>query len=136
MCKCVFHVACESRCIYVLFGSKLMPRLPYDGIDNVQTRNLIFRFTFQNELLDILNDVFIELNCFQCTLSYRTHFRFTNGHLKIVEREELRKRFKGKFIFTFYLNWITINITKAPHRVIVNNFRALLSCLSGNFTRI
>lgn len=66
-----------------------MPRLPHDRVDDIKSGNFVFWFTFQDELFNILNDMFVELDGFHRCLRDCSHFGLRNRDLVVVQREEL-----------------------------------------------
>ena len=74
-----------------------MSRLSNDGIDDVESRNFVFRPTLLDELFDALNDVLVVLDGADGTLGDGSHLRLRNGRLDLVERRKLKSHEKHQF---------------------------------------
>lgn len=87
MSECLLHVPGEARSKDVLLRPELMTRLPNDGVDDIKSRNLIFRLALEDELFHVLHDMLIKLNCLHCRLGDCTHLSLRYGDLVVVERK-------------------------------------------------
>ena len=67
-----------------------MTRLSYNRVDNVKSGNFIFRFALEDKLLDILDDVFIELDGFHRCFGDGSHLCFGYRDFVVVERKKLK----------------------------------------------
>ena len=66
-----------------------MPRLPHDGVDDVEPRDLELGAALLDELLDGLDDVLVELDGLDRRLGDARHARLRDGRLQLVERRQL-----------------------------------------------
>ena len=66
-----------------------MPRLPHDGVDDVEPGDLELRAALLDELLDGLDDVLVELDGLDRRLGDARHARLRDGRLQLVERRQL-----------------------------------------------
>lgn len=90
MSERLFHVSGESRGEDVLLSPKLVPGLPHDAVDDVQSGDLVNRLALQDELLNVLHNMLVELDGLHCGLRDCSHLSFRNRNLLIVKREELK----------------------------------------------
>lgn len=70
----------------VFFGSKLMPGLPDDRIDDIQARYLVLRSTFLDELFHTLDDVLVKFDGLDGPLGDGGHLGLGDGGFELVER--------------------------------------------------
>ena len=66
-----------------------MPRLPHDGVDDVEPGDLELRAALLDELLDGLDDVLVELDGLDRRFRDARHPRLRDGRLQLVERRQL-----------------------------------------------
>lgn len=116
MSKGFLHVSSEAGGEDIFLSSELMPRLPDDGIDDIQAGDLVFRPALEDELLDVLHDVLVELDGFHRWLCDRAHLRLWYRNLVVVERKELKIE-RGFIRFLHFTRWISSQRFRYRHNV-------------------
>lgn len=86
------HVLGEARRKDVLLGAELVPRLPHNRVDDIDSGNFVFGFALLDEFLDALHDVLVELDGLHCGPCDGGHLRLGDGRLVLVQARELVER--------------------------------------------
>lgn len=90
MSEGLLHVSRKPRREHVLLGPELVPRLPNNRVDHIQTGDFVLRLALEDELLDVLHDVLVELYSFHRRLGDTAHFRLRDGNFEVGDRKELK----------------------------------------------